>query len=107
MSLFVCLVFLTLFTFVLISCRSFDADGNGSIDRKEMKKIVKDIHHLLQNEGSAMNEKALTENAFKEMDANKDGRVSEEEFVRAIMSHEKVASLLALKIVQVFDPDKI
>ena len=39
------------------------------------------------------------------MDKNEDGKVSEEEFVRAIMGHEKMASKLALKIVQVFDPD--
>ena len=39
------------------------------------------------------------------MDKNEDGKVSEAEFVRAIMGHEKMASKLALKIVQVFDPD--
>ena len=39
------------------------------------------------------------------MDKDEDGKVSEEEFVRAIMGHEKMASKLALKIVQVFDPD--
>ncbi len=30
--------------------------------------------------------------------------MTEEEFVHAIMTQEKVASLLALKIVEVFDP---
>ena len=45
--------------------------------------------------------KQLTEDAFREMDKNSDGRVSEEEFLRAVMAHEKVATLLALKVVQV------
>ena len=86
---------------------SFDADGDGRLTRGELKKIVKDIYHLL-NEGEqaeAESTVAMADNAFREMDANGDGQVSEEEFIRAVMGHEKVASKLALKIVEVFDPD--
>jgi len=39
------------------------------------------------------------------MDADGDGKVSEKEFVDAVMGHERVASLLAMKVVEVFDPD--
>ena len=83
----------------------FDVDGDGSITRKEMKKIVKEIFHMLSS--TELDKKDIIESAFREMDANNDGRVSEEEFVSAIMSHEKVASMLALKVVQVFDPDNM
>ena len=70
-----------------------------------MKKIVKEIYHML---GSAeIDKKEIIDCAFREMDANNDGRVSESEFIQAIMSHEKVASMLALKVVQVFDPDNL
>ena len=56
---------------------------------KEMKKVVKDIHHLL-GEPRDMDRKTLSEDAFREMDADGDGKVSEQEFVAAIMAHEKV-----------------
>lgn len=89
---------------IKFACFRFDVNGDGSITRKEMKKIVKEIYHLL-SDCSEMNKKALTDSAFKEMDANNDGLVSEDEFIQAIMGHEKVASMLALKIVEVFDPE--
>lgn len=47
----------------------------------------------------------MSEDAFREMDRNSDGKVTEEEFLAAVMSQQNLASLLTLKIVQVFDPD--
>ena len=47
-------------------------------------------------------EEMLAERAFKEMDTNSDGSVSLEEFVAACMSHEKISTMLALRIVDVF-----
>ena len=74
-----------------------------------MKKLVKDICALLCDEEGVKRSKSdmkqMTADAMKEMDTNCDGKIDEDEFVRAIMSHEKVASMLTLKIVEVFDPD--
>lgn len=86
----------------------FDANGNGMISKKEMKKLIQDIYHLLDDgkpDKGNKNKKALTENAMREMDADNDGRISEEEFVKAVLNQQKVAKLLTLKVVQVFDPD--
>jgi Ca2+-binding EF-hand superfamily protein len=87
--------------------RIFDADADGSISLKELKKVVNDIFHLLSNEDkeTCKNKAALTLSAFKEMDTNADGMITEKEFLDAIMAQEKMATLLTLKIAQVFDPD--
>ncbi len=86
-------------------CCSFDANGDGHITQKELKKIVKDIYGMLDtgdagggkedaarrdsnssgsNGGSSrgssfkrsFKKKDITDQAFKEMDANNDGKVS-------------------------------
>ena len=106
-------------------CR-FDEDNDGVISHKEMKKFVKDIQALLSpselesiEEESAVaagcgpvhrrtnyqKQRSLVDQAFNEMDRDGDGKVSEEEFVRATLAHEKVSTLLALKIVNAFTPE--
>ena len=92
-----------------------------------MKKFVKDIQALLSpselesiEEESAVaarscgpvhrrtnyqTQRSLVDQAFNEMDRDGDGKVSEEEFVRATLAHEKVSTLLALKIVNAFTPE--
>jgi hypothetical protein len=90
-----------LFTLPLFFSR-FDADADGSISLKELKKVVNDIFHLLSNEDkeTCKNKAALTLSAFKEMDTNADGMITEKEFLDAIMAQEKMATLLTLKIAQ-------
>ncbi len=86
---------------------SFDADGDGHITLRELKKVVNDIFNLLSDEDkeACRNKATLTLSAFKEMDANEDGMISEREFLDAIMAHEKMATMLTLQIAQLFDPD--
>ena len=76
-----------------------------------MKKFVKDIQALLSaselerlesiDENSVKN---ITNLAFEEMDKDHDGKVSEEEFVKAVLDHKKCSTLLTLKIVNVIQP---
>jgi uncharacterized protein (UPF0335 family) len=51
---------------------SFDADGSGFIDIKELKAIAKDL-------GAEMTD-AEADNCMKDLDYNKDGKISFEEF---------------------------
>ena len=44
----------------------------------------------------------VVEKAFIEMDADSDGRVTEEEFVRACVGHKKFSKMLALKLIDLF-----
>lgn len=54
--------------------RSFDKDGNGTIDRDEIAAAIGDL-------GVKLDDKAL-EQMFLELDGNKDNKVSFDEFAR-------------------------
>ena len=74
-----------------------------------MKKFVKDIEALLtpsdlENISENNLVKALTKQAFSEMDRDNDGKVTEDEFVSATLAHEKVATLLTMKIINILVP---
>jgi hypothetical protein len=47
----------------------------------------------------------LAINAFREMDINLDGQVTQEEFLRACLAHKKISIMLALRIIDVFITD--
>ena len=74
------------------------------ICRKEMDRIVKALFHLLRKEDNPQHESegALAKMAFKEMDENNDDKITEAEFVKACLSQEKISSMLALRLVDVF-----
>ena len=84
--------------------RLFDIDGNGFMSQKELTKIIKNLFHLFKKEEkyAKMSEKDLAAEAFKEMDTNTDGKVTEEEFVRACLNHNEISTMLALKIIDIF-----
>jgi len=87
--------------------RIFDINSDGTISQKELQKIVKDLFHLLKKDGDPAkeSEEFLAETAFKEMDEDRDGKVTIDEFVGACMKQEKFTSLLALRIIDVFVTD--
>ena len=84
--------------------RLFDIDGNGFMSKKELTKIIKHLFHLFKKEEkyAKMTEKDLASEAFKEMDTNTDGKVSEDEFIRACLNHNEISTMLALKIIDIF-----
>ena len=87
--------------------RIFDINGDGTISWKEMRKIVTDLFQLLSSEDNpaqASNE-AIASMAFDEMDADLDGNITKEEFIRACLNHETISTMLAIKIIDVFVPD--
>ena len=73
-----------------------------------MKKIVKDLFALLSTKElqTVENETKMADDVFTEMDVDKDGKVTKEEFIQACLSHEKISSMMALKITDIFIPDE-
>ena len=73
-----------------------------------MKKIVKDLFALLSTKElqTVENDTKMADDAFTEMDVDKDGKVTKEEFIQACLSHEKISSMMALKITDIFIPDE-
>ena len=82
--------------------RIFDVDNSGSVAKEEMLILVKDIHALIKEDVKKYSDEEVALRAFEEMDANKDGRVTREEFVDAVMNHKKFSQYLALKIFDMF-----
>lgn len=64
---------------------------------------MKDIHGLVKAENPGVAADAvLAQTAFREMDKDADGKVSQEEFVSACLGQEEISKLLALKIIDIF-----
>jgi Ca2+-binding EF-hand superfamily protein len=82
--------------------RIFDVDNTGTISKDEMLILVKDIHALIKDDIKDYSDEEVALRAFEEMDANKDGGVTREEFVSAVMDHKKFSQYLAMKIFDMF-----
>merc|ERR1712055_733847 len=84
--------------------RVFDVNNDGSINNKEMKRLVKDMMGLIKdvdNPEEATKE-MIASSAFSEMDSNEDGKVTADEFVDACLNQEKFSKMLALKVIDIF-----
>lgn len=101
--------------------RVFDLNGDGVITASEMNKIIKviycisiciiiyhilsmkDMYGLLKTENPELEaEKLLSKSAFTEMDKNQDGKITQEEFIKACLGQEEISRILALKIIDIF-----
>jgi len=84
--------------------RIFDINNDGTLEPKELDKLVKDLFQMFtkkDNPDMASHED-LANKAFQEMDANSDGRVTQEEFVKACLNQATISKMLALKVIDVF-----
>jgi len=86
--------------------RLFDYNSDGSITAKEMKRLIKDMYGLIKaDDPEVASQDMIAKNAFKEMDADGDGKVSLAEFNTACLSQEKLSSMLAIKVIDIFVED--
>ena len=83
--------------------RLFDVNSDGSISKKEMKRLVKDMYGLLKREDPNLSAADLVaKSAFAEMDKDEDGKVTVEEFVIACLSEEDFSKLLSTTAIEIF-----
>ena len=77
----------------------YDVDGNGWIDLVEMTKIVRSIYKMMGPNQALVDQfetpEKRAEDIFHRMDANSDGRVTRQEFVRSCLNDSKLAELLS------------
>jgi len=83
--------------------RVFDVNSDGVIARREMDRLVKDMYGLVKaQDPQAQSKKLIAKCAFSEMDADRDGRITLEEFNAAILSQEELSKMLATKVIDLF-----
>merc|ERR1711983_232556 len=84
--------------------RIFDINNDGTVSQKELIRLVKDLFHLFKKEDNPdkASQEALAIKAFKEMDADENGKVTQDEFVEACLNQETISKMLALKVIDVF-----
>ena len=77
----------------------YDVDGNGWIDLVEMTKIVRSIYKMMGPNVAMVDQfetpEKRAEDIFRRMDANSDGRVTRQEFVRSCLNDSKLSELLS------------
>jgi len=81
----------------------FDADCDGTVSREELRKIVKDMSKFIaQNSQENYGDDIITEKAWEEMDKNKDGKVTQQEFIDAVMAKDKFSKFLTSNVVDLY-----
>ena len=63
---------------------------------KDMSKFI------AQNSEESYADDIITENAWEEMDKNKDGKVTQQEFIDAVMAKDKFSKFLTSNVVDLF-----
>ena len=87
--------------------RVFDVNSDGTITKKELKRLIKDMYGLLKDENAEQaSQDLITKSAFAEMDQDEDGKISKDEFVKACLGQEKFSKMLALKVIDIFVDDE-
>lgn len=77
----------------------YDIDGNGTIERREMSRIIEAIYEMLgtvthgPNAAEAPAERARR--IFDKMDSNRDGVLSRQEFIQGCLEDSDLSDLLA------------
>merc|ERR1712025_879928 len=86
--------------------RLFDYNSDGTITAKEMKRLVKDMYGLIKaDDPEAASQEMIAKSAFAEMDADGDGKITLAEFNQACLQQEKLSSMLAIKVIDIFVED--
>ena len=83
--------------------RIFDVNSDGEITKKELKKMLKDMHGLIKadNADKATDEMIAT-TTLAEMDEDGDGRITLDEYIKACLEKEEFSKMLTMKIIDIF-----
>lgn len=76
--------------------RLFDINSDGKVEKEELGRVVEELSKL----GEVGEE--VVERAFTEMDADRDGGVTEEEFVQANLQQKGAANAITIRVIDIF-----
>ena len=81
-----------------LAFRLYDIDGNGKIERAEMIEIMKSLCLLISDDkgsGQSLDPDKRTSEIFAKMDADNDGVITRDEFIRGCMADQVLYGMLA------------
>ncbi|XP_042345802.1 guanylyl cyclase-activating protein 2-like [Plectropomus leopardus] len=81
------------------SFKMYDKDGNGKLDRQEVKRIIRILYKIkLQTSEVNMTPSEICDRIFELVDQNKDGQITLSEFMEGAQKDEWVMNLLKLDV---------
>ena len=79
----------------------YDVDGNGSIDFEEMEKILSYLCEIVHPNVQPARVKKRAVLMFHHMDLNADGRITKDEFVKAIKDDNEMSKIITQPVEQI------
>ncbi|XP_037649796.1 guanylyl cyclase-activating protein 2-like [Sebastes umbrosus] len=81
------------------SFKMYDKDGNGKLDRQEVKRIIRILYKIkLQTSDVSMTPSEICDRIFELVDQNDDGQITLSEFMEGARKDEWVMNLLKLDV---------
>ncbi|XP_068445018.1 guanylyl cyclase-activating protein 2-like [Clinocottus analis] len=81
------------------SFKMYDKDGNGKLDRQEVKRIIRILYKLkLPSSDVSMTASEICDRIFELVDQNHDGQISLSEFIEGAQKDEWVMKQLKLDV---------
>ena len=79
-------------------------DNNGVISKSELGKLVNDMSGIMTKTRmeESLSEEEITNTCWNEMDTDRDGSITSEEFVTSVLRHDKFSKLLAMQFIELF-----
>ena len=80
----------------------FDINGTGFISQLAMTKMVREMYNVIDisERPPGMNPISFSNFIFNDMDSNRDGQISKDEFIKACLDDESFSSILAVKLLE-------
>jgi Ca2+-binding EF-hand superfamily protein len=72
----------------------YDDDGNGYLDKDEIKNVINGMLDLLGADKKMNDSQKLADEAIKALDTSKDGKVTKDEFIEGLMKNYSLRSLM-------------
>lgn len=85
--------------------RIFDVDNNDKISKEELKKLIRDMSGVMKrsnNPNLRVADDDIFNKTWLEMDSDKDGCITREEFISSVLGHKKFSKLLTMQVINLF-----